>query len=1142
MEQIDYRQNPWAGLSSYEDPAKSKMSLIFCGRNNDTIDVTRLIDDNFFVTLYGKSGIGKTSLLNAGVFPALRRRQYTPLSLRLRMTDETLSFQEIITQAIERTVRESGGSIDIVNVVNESMDFSAIDYLWRWFARRKFFNSEGKITFPVVIFDQFEETLRQKEWQYKAETLLTQLNYIVDENHAMNDCMVEGRDYTYDFNFRFVLSIREDDLYRLEDSLDSCSLPSLKYCRYRLRSLTEQGAREVIQIPGRECIDESDLTIITNRILQEINENGEISSLMLSLICSQLYNELKSGEKITLRKLEKQAIKTSLIRFYKNVTATLDDNQRNIFEKLLVENGHRKPVSLKEYKEVVPDGLYLLNSDTKRILTKLEISSANDDAHTFVELAHDKLAQVIEEARKVLIIEDDSPKLSFNYQGQQLELSAIVGKKDVFISYKRESAPYVARLYEELDNHDIKVWFDLDELHQNVGKEYTERIHKGIDNSEYFLLIYTKEVEESDFIIKEELGYAVEKKKTILFYPKDDIDINKSKLKGYVGKIQWLDTEATAVYQHDTQESMVDEKRLSTLSELINEKHGKSVFEDQSLFLIRIALQRLLGKITVFGNYKKLCGTGTNEFFDNKQFNINVINKELIIDAPTPYKEKLEKLKFYRKDKVQEVEKHRDRIQPDKVELMQQFKHFLKENEDKYSMSVIHQCLIDYLDVDKYRSIILPNVEAFNVESFIHTVSEMVACTFIADLDAGKTMFNGAELGVYNILDNRTTNSEEHCVDMQLYYSDYFTFKCMTEMYHILCSIDDKPFAINTTQDIKPLAPFLCSLGLGGFLAAYTKGMPSLMWTKRSGNISSGDIWHFSYDETVSLLLDGVKDMYGHLIVDENNSVEIDINNILYRALKEEVGITPSRIKEGRHGLFEVGIIQSERLEIELISQAIVYLHESATQEEQIKEMYESSNDGYLEIAKIKFIPLKNRNELIGKLLTPESYAVFTRMQNRLIENTGKKVVTGSNLLLEDFSFLDDGVEIGDNCRIHRNVYIGKNVKIGNRVKIQNNNSIYEGVTLEDGVFIGTNVSFINDRYPRSIMRDGRIVVPSDWKLEKTRICYGASIGAGAVIMCGVTIGKFAMVAAGSVVLEDVPDFAMVAGNPAKVIKTNIDY
>ena len=195
-----------------------------------------------------------------------------------------------------------------------------------------------------------------------------------------------------------------------------------------------------------------------------------------------------------------------------------------------------------------------------------------------------------------------------------------------------------------------------------------------------------------------------------------------------------------------------------------------------------------------------------------------------------------------------------------------------------------------------------------------------------------------------------------------------------------------------------------------------------------------------------------------------------------------------------------------------------------------------------MEIAKVQFLPLRDRNELIGLLLTPESFEIYLRMQERVLDYVGKNIKRGDNLLLEDGSFIDDGAEIGHNCRIHRNVYVGKNVKIGNNVKIQNNNSIYEGVTLEDGVFIGTNVSFINDRYPRSVMRDGRQVVPKDWKLEETRVCYGASIGAGSVIMCGVTIGKWAMVAAGSVVLEDVPEGAMVAGNPAKIIKKNIDY
>lgn len=722
----------------------------------------------------------------------------------------------------------------------------------------------------------------------------------------------------------------------------------------------------------------------------------------------------------------------------------------------------------------------------------------------------------------------------------------VKGKRDVFISYKRENAPFVTRLFEELESHDISAWVDLSKLHKEVGEEYQEKIRKAIDSAEYFLLIYTEHkgcsIEKSNFIIKNELEYALEKKKKVLFYPQDPINLTTSRIRPYVEKIQWLDTAETARYQLDTQEAVGDEKRLSKLSEQINKKDGFSVFEDENVFLIRVALQRILGKITVFGNYKKLCGTGVNDFYEKDQLDICVINKSLFLPIPEKQKKELEALKFFRKDKVQEVENHLDRIKPDNTELKQQFVSFVESHQKEFPLSMIYNHLKNYLRQDKYKGIKLPKKSVFDIDDFLIIISEMVACNFIDDLKAGKTMFNGAELGVYNITDSRTSNSEHPCVDIQLYYSDYFTFKCMTEMYHVLCSINDSLFVVKDIQDIHPLAPFLCSLGLGGYLAAYTDEGTSLMWTKRSGNISSGDIWHFSYDETVSLLLDGAIDNEKHLIVDKENVVHIDTERLLYRALKEEVGATQEKVAEDNHGLFEVGIIRSERLEIELISQAVLHLSSDVSPQEQIKEMHDSANDGYLEIAKVQFLPLRNRDVLIGRLLTPESYAIYTRMQDRLKDHVGKKVSIGPNTLIEEGSFVDDGAKIGDYCRIHRNVYIGKNVNIGDNVKIQNNNSIYEGVTLEDGVFVGTNVSFINDRYPRAIMRDGRQVVSNDWEMKKTHVCYGASIGAGSVIMCGVTIGRWAMVAAGSVVLEDVPEAAMVAGNPARIIKTEIKY
>ena len=718
----------------------------------------------------------------------------------------------------------------------------------------------------------------------------------------------------------------------------------------------------------------------------------------------------------------------------------------------------------------------------------------------------------------------------------------IEGKRDVFISYKRENAPFVTRLYDELERHNISVWVDLSKLHKEAGEEYQEKIRKAIESAQYFLLIYTEHegcsIEGSDFIIDNELKYAVEKKKPILFYPQDPVDLNTSRVKPYVEKIQWLDTVETARYQMDTQESLIDENKLKELSALINKKDGFSIFDDQNVFLIRVALQRILNKITVFGNYTKLCGTGNNEFYNNQTLQLRVINKALFYEAPKEYKDELEELGFYRKDKVQEVERHIEALQPNKEDLQNQLYDFIAMF---YNLEEIYKQLKHYISNDKYKNIVLPEKEKFNTTALIDTIRKMVACSFINDLKNGKTMFNGAELGVYNIKDNRTTNSEHPLSEVDLYYSDYFTFKCMTEMYHVLCSVDDKHLKIEKVGDVHPLAPFLCSLGLGGFLAAYTETGISLMWTKRSGNISSGDMWHFSYDETVSLLLDAAK-KDGKILVDKDKIVHIDITQLLSRALKEEVGATPELVEQENHGLFEVGIIKSERLEIELISQAILHLPHEQSLEEKIKSMHDSANDGYLEISKIEFLPLRDRSRLIGRLLSPESYNIFERMQSRLIDSVGKKVTIGENVLIEEGSYIGDNSKIGNNCRIHRNVFIDKNVIIGNNVKIQNNNSIYEGVILEDGAFIGTNVSFINDRYPRSILRDGRQVVPSDWKLEETKVCYGASIGAGAVIMCGVTIGKWAMVAAGSVVLEDVPDYAMVAGNPARVFKRNINY
>jgi len=129
------------------------------------------------------------------------------------------------------------------------------------------------------------------------------------------------------------------------------------------------------------------------------------------------------------------------------------------------------------------------------------------------------------------------------------------------------------------------------------------------------------------------------------------------------------------------------------------------------------------------------------------------------------------------------------------------------------------------------------------------------------------------------------------------------------------------------------------------------------------------------------------------------------------------------------------------------------------------------------------------------------------------------------------------GCEIGDDSKIGAFVEIQRGVKIGRRVKVSTHTFICEGVVIEDEVFIGHNVSFINDRYPRATTAAGRTQTDQDWRLEPTRVKRRASIGTGATILCGVTVGENSIVGAGSVVTHDVPDNAVVAGNPARFLR-----
>jgi acetyltransferase-like isoleucine patch superfamily enzyme len=157
-------------------------------------------------------------------------------------------------------------------------------------------------------------------------------------------------------------------------------------------------------------------------------------------------------------------------------------------------------------------------------------------------------------------------------------------------------------------------------------------------------------------------------------------------------------------------------------------------------------------------------------------------------------------------------------------------------------------------------------------------------------------------------------------------------------------------------------------------------------------------------------------------------------------------------------------------------------------------------------------------------------------MVNAEFARVAPDVKLGQNVKIYAFVNLY-GCEIGDDTRIGTFVEIQKGSLIGNRVKISSHTFICEGVTIEDEVFIGHGVMFINDKYPRATTGAGQLQTEADWTCTPTLIKRGASIGSNATILCGVTVGENAIVGAGSVVTRDVPPGAVVAGNPARIIR-----
>lgn len=382
--------NPWLGLSSYtEDSLKLYQ---FNGRDEATITLSSMIQHNLFVTLYGRSGIGKTSLLRAGVFPVLKTAGFTPITIRLNELNDSTPLSAIVWQRITEVLKTGG--YDYISWDEEDSykpDFNDIAVLRKLFASGHFANkSKREDAIPVIVFDQFEEILYESP--AKAQLLIKQLYALIDDSYDFKILHETWKDYP---NFRIVLSIREDDLYLLEDFVDTFNYTDLKSNRYRLLPMSDNEAIQVVLNPtfGKGILESGHEREIAERIVALSKTNGQtINTLLLSLLCYVQFNEcvVNRHRSITMADLEQN--QDILVTYYKEATKGLPKTQLYYLEDRLVDNqGRRTSIYIKDLSKYAPQVKDYIEKNTNQRL--FHVSQER------VEFIHDQLAAAVFELR-----------------------------------------------------------------------------------------------------------------------------------------------------------------------------------------------------------------------------------------------------------------------------------------------------------------------------------------------------------------------------------------------------------------------------------------------------------------------------------------------------------------------------------------------------------------------------------------------------------------------------------------------------------------------------------------------------------------------------------------------------------------------
>lgn len=385
MNKNNSKKNPWLGLASYTEESLNEHG--FYGRNDAIEILCSFIRRNLIITMYGRSGIGKTSLLQAGVFPELRQSGFTPAVIRLKDLENDQIPAEYVWNIIVNSLKCEGYTYQPFNST-DAYSFILDDrhFFRNVFASGRFVNDEGKSTIPLLVFDQFEEVLYKSRKQTK--TLLLQLYSLIDENITLSSEHPQWPDRT---DFRVILSIREDDLFMLEDAIDSLHLQDLKSIRFRLRAFSTEDARDVILKPDPDFIDAEQTEEVVNKIIDAASDSWtkNINTLMLSLCCYMLYEKRINNQRPIKAEDVKSLKDDLLVGYYETAIADAGIKKygREFLESHLVDDkGRRVSMYLEDLKNEVPNVDKLTENGNCHIL------NVNNDK---VEFIHDQLAEAV---------------------------------------------------------------------------------------------------------------------------------------------------------------------------------------------------------------------------------------------------------------------------------------------------------------------------------------------------------------------------------------------------------------------------------------------------------------------------------------------------------------------------------------------------------------------------------------------------------------------------------------------------------------------------------------------------------------------------------------------------------------------------